>query len=72
MRDMVFLQLSLSMYSNRNLSPRFYGPYKVIKMIGQVAHELELAEDLKFILFFMLMQEDGRLQLALVFISTRE
>ena len=53
MRDIVFLQLSLSMYSNRNLSPRFYRPYKVIKMIGQVAYKLELAEDLKFILFFM-------------------
>jgi len=46
--DAVFLRLqpyrqkSLSKQKYAKLSPRFFGPYKVIKKIGSVAYELEL------------------------------
>ena len=29
------------------LKPRFYGPYKVVKEVGEVAYELELPEESK-------------------------
>lgn len=48
--DWVFLKLqpyrmrSLARKPNEKLSPRFYGPYKVIQKIGEVAYRLELPE----------------------------
>ena len=51
--DWVFLKLqpyrmkSLARKPNEKLSPRFYGPYKVIQRIGEVAYKLELPEDSK-------------------------
>jgi hypothetical protein len=29
----------------KKLKPRFYGPYRVIRRVGEVAYELELPED---------------------------
>lgn len=46
--DLVYLRLqpywqsTLTQKGAKKLKPRFYGPYKVICRIGEVAHELEL------------------------------
>lgn len=46
--DMVYLRLqpfkhtTVALRSNQKLSPRFFGPYKVIQRIGKVAYKLEL------------------------------
>ncbi|KAH9735938.1 hypothetical protein KPL71_017914 [Citrus sinensis] len=37
-----FKQASLALRKNRKLAPKFYGPYKVLQRIGQVAYKLEL------------------------------
>lgn len=48
--DWIFFKLqpyrmrSLARKPNEKLSPRFYGPYKVIQKIGEVAYRLELPE----------------------------
>jgi hypothetical protein len=48
--DLVFLRLhpyqqsSLKKSGAEKLKPHFYGPYKVIKRVGEVAYELELPE----------------------------
>ena len=50
---MVFLRLqpyrqsSLKRSGADKLKPRFYGPYKVIRKVGEVAYELELLEGSK-------------------------
>jgi len=51
--DLVFLRLqpykqsSLKKNGAEKLKPRFYGPYKVIRRIGEVAFELELTKGRK-------------------------
>ena len=51
--DLVYLRLqrykqtSLKRNGVENLNPRYYGPYKVIWKIGEVAHALELLEGSK-------------------------
>lgn len=42
-----FKQASVALHSNRKLSPRFFGPYKVLQRIGQVAYQLELPSNSK-------------------------
>jgi hypothetical protein len=48
--DLVFLRLqpyrqsSLKKSGTEKLKPRFYGPYRVIRRVGEVAYELELPE----------------------------
>ena len=48
--DLVFLRLqpykksSLNKSGEDKLKPRFYGPYKVIRRVSEVAYELELPE----------------------------
>ena len=50
---MVYLQLqpyrqsSLKQKGAEKLKPRFYGPYKVIRKVREVAYELELSEESK-------------------------
>ena len=52
-RDLVYLwlqpyqQSSLKKKGVEKLKPRFYGPYRVIRRIGQVAYELELPQGSK-------------------------
>ncbi|MCI33338.1 hypothetical protein A2U01_0054555, partial [Trifolium medium] len=49
--DMVYLKIApyklkkLAKRVNQKLSPRYYGPYEVIKRIGKVAYELKLPDD---------------------------
>ncbi|XP_058756529.1 uncharacterized protein LOC131629765 [Vicia villosa] len=51
--DMVFLKIQpykmkkLAQRLNQKLSPRYYGPYEIIKRIGAVAYKLKLPEDTK-------------------------
>ena len=50
---MVYLRLqpyrksSLKKKGAEKLKPRFYGPYKVVRKVGEVAHELELPKESK-------------------------
>jgi hypothetical protein len=49
--DWVFLclqpyrQISIQVRSSMKLSPRFYGPYKVLECIGPIAYRLDLPPD---------------------------
>jgi hypothetical protein len=51
--DLVFLrrqpyrQLSLKKSGAEKLKPRFYGPYRIMRQVGEVAYELELPEGSK-------------------------
>ena len=51
--DLVYLrihpykQTSLKNNGAEKLKPRYYGPYKVVRKIGEVAYELELPEGSK-------------------------
>jgi hypothetical protein len=44
MKLQAYVQSSAAARSNRKLSFRFYGPYKVIQRVGEVAYKLELPE----------------------------
>jgi hypothetical protein len=56
--DWVFLilqpyrQKTIAMHSNLKLFPRFYGPFQVIKKIGEVAYKLDFPIDAKIHLVF--------------------
>ena len=39
--------MSLKQKGAENLKPRFYGPYRVIRRVGQVAYDLELPQGSK-------------------------
>ena len=49
--DLVYLRLqpyrqpSLKKKGVEKLKPHFYGPYKVVRKVGEVAYELELLEE---------------------------
>ncbi|KAI5436327.1 hypothetical protein KIW84_022705 [Lathyrus oleraceus] len=49
--DKVFLKIqpykmkSLAKRLNQKLSPRFYGPYEIVKRVGEVAYQLKLPDD---------------------------
>ena len=51
--DLVYLRLqpysqsSLKKKGAEKLKPRFYGPYRVIRKVGEVAYELELPQESK-------------------------
>jgi hypothetical protein len=51
--DLVFLRLqpyrqsSLKKSGAEKLKPRFYGPYRIMRRVGEVAYELELPEGSK-------------------------
>jgi hypothetical protein len=53
-QDLVFLRLqpyrqsSLKKSGAEKLRPHFYGPYKVIRRVGEVAYDLELPEGNRF------------------------
>jgi hypothetical protein len=57
--DQVFLclqpykQNSLKAEHCQKLAPKFYGPYTVLKHMGQVAYQLSLPVFRSYILFFM-------------------
>jgi hypothetical protein len=57
--DLVFLRLqpyrqsSLKKSGVEKLKPHFYGPYRVVQRIGEVAYELELPRGVKFTMCFM-------------------
>ena len=42
-----YKQTSLKNNGAENLKPRYYGPYKVVRKIGEVAYELELPKGSK-------------------------
>ena len=51
--DLVYLRLQpyrqcpLKKKGVENINPCFYGPYKVVRKVGEVAYELELSEERK-------------------------
>lgn len=47
-----YRQISISMRKNLKLSPRYFGPFKVLKKIGVVAYILELPKDSRIHLVF--------------------
>jgi hypothetical protein len=57
--DHVFLRLqpykqnSLKAEHCQKLAPKFYGPYTILKHVGQVAYQLAFPVILSYILFFM-------------------
>ena len=59
MGDLIFVRLqpykksTLKRSGVEKLNPRFYGPYKVIRKVGEVAYELELPPNRKIDNFSM-------------------
>ena len=58
--DVVFLRLrpyrqkSLAKHLNEKLSPRYFGPYKIVRRVGPVSYmNCSVLEHLRYILFFM-------------------
>ena len=52
-KDLIYLRLqpykqsSLKQKGAEKLKPRFYGPYRVMRRVGEVAYQLELPEGSK-------------------------
>ena len=46
-RPQPYQQTSLKKKGAKKLKPRFYGPYKIIRKVGEVACELELPAERK-------------------------
>jgi hypothetical protein len=47
LRFQPYRQSSLKKSGAKNLKPRFYGPYRIMCQVGEVAFELELLEGIK-------------------------
>ena len=45
LRLQLYQQMSLSVRRNLKLSPRYYGPYKVLQKVRPVAYKLELPQE---------------------------
>jgi len=48
-----YRQSSLKKSGAKKLKSRFYGPYKVIQRVGEVAYELELSGEVRSTMCFM-------------------
>ena len=47
MRLQPYRQSSLKKSGAEKLKPRFYGPYRIMRRVGEVAYELELPKESK-------------------------
>jgi len=48
-----YQQVTTQQFPISKLAQRFCGPFPILKQIGEVAFELELSQEIKFIQFFI-------------------
>ena len=48
-----YKQTNIKGKGSENIKPISYGPYKVIRKVGEVAYQLELPREEKFTIYFM-------------------